>query len=299
MRTRIAVALAAATLTMALAPQWAGATTGVTISGATQSGAFVSVSGTATFDDQPFVAIGTDGIGDTLVPGFGALGGDLTSASISTATNGDVRFRFVVSDMLPAPLDGSPTGVIHAWDFCVDGVTCFEIDGGRNGTGVGVVGPYASLWSCTNASCDVGGQTQIGDLAAAMSAATKSFTVTAPAGTVAASPGSIISPASGPYIDGPVITDVGDGGLFPLFEVGDGIASLEEYTVASKTVSAVVGALGQNPASVAYSSTTGMGSGSFTASAATNGLTGEQAVYVRACFGANNCAYATQAVTLV
>jgi hypothetical protein len=300
MRTKITLALTTALALAVLSPSSAGAATSVSVTEATQNGAILTVTGSATFDDEPFVTLGTDGIGDTFTPGFGAAGGDMTSAAISTTVGGLVRFRWVVSDMAPAPLDGAPTGVIHAWNLCVS-ESCFEIDGGRNGLSAGVVGPYASLWSCASSACDPGAQSFISDgYLAEMSAATKSFTVTMPADTISASPGSTISGASGWSAEGPVFTDVGDGGFFPVFDIGDGVTSLDEYQVPRKSVWIAVGASGQDPVSVAYTGApaTPAANGSFSASTGVSGLTGPQTVYAKACFGSNNCAYGTLDVVL-
>ena len=301
MKPRISIVIAVVAA-FGLLPSVSGAATSVTIANATQSGSSLSISGTSTFDNAPFTAIGTDGTGDTFVPGFGAIGGDMTAAQISTTTNGDLQFRWVVTELLPAPADGSPTGVIYAWDFCVDDETCFEIDGGRNGLSAGVVGPYASLWGCATSACDPGGQTFLNDgFTAVMSAATNSFTVTLPAGTISAAPGSTISGASGWSVEGPVFTDVGDGGFFPVFDVGDGVSTVDEYTVPGKQVSLAIAAPGLDPAAVSYTKTVvPSGGGSFAAILSTSELApGDYSVYARACLGAGNCGYGTRAVTIV
>jgi len=298
---RYATLAALATMLLGVLAPAAGAATNVTIASVTPSGSSLLVSGSSAYDDAPFSTIGTDPTGDTFTPGFGSIGGDMTEALISTKANGDLQFRWVVSEMLPSPADGAPTGVVHAWNFCVNGDTCFEIDGGRNGLSAGVVGPYAALWSCASPACSPGDQSFVGDgYTAAMSAETKSFTVTLPAGTIGVSPGATVGGASGWSAEGPVYTDLSDGGLFPLFDIGDGVASVDDYSVPGKQVSLAIAAPGLDPATVSYSLTTApAANGSFNAALSAEGLAaGDYEVYARACFGEGNCGFTSTPVTL-
>jgi hypothetical protein len=303
MRTRLMLALAAALVPAALLSSTAVAATGVAIANTSQSGSLLIVGGAATFDDQPFAVLGTDATGDTFTPGFQVVGGDMTDASISTKTDGSVQFRWRVTDMPPAPLDGAPTGVIYAWDFCVDTEACFELSAGRQGAinGSTTAAPYGQLWSCGDPGCDPGAQAFISDaVSVTMSAATKSVVATLGAGQIVASPSSVIT-GTGWSVEGPAFTDISDPSLFPFFDLGDGVSSVSAYTVAAKEISMAVGASGQDPATVAYGAPVAPfdGAGSFSVSANVQGQTGPRTVYVRACFGSNNCAYATRDITLV
>ena len=75
---------------------------------------------------------------------------------------------------------------------------------------------------------------------------------------------------------------------------------MEEYAVPTKLVSLTLGAPGQDPAAVSYTTNpTVLPNGNFSSSLSTSGLAaGSYEVYARACYGLDNCAYASQGVTL-
>lgn len=296
---RYSVILGLATA-IALVSGPANAETSVTIASATQTGTQLVVSGTATFEDAQFVTLGTDGIGDTFTPGIGPLGGDMTAAAMATQKNGSILFQWIVSDMPPAPLNGSPTGIVFAWNFCV-GDDCFELDVGRTAVLAQTTDPYVQLWRCADPTCDPGDQTFSTDsLTGEFDAATMTVTVTAPRSTVSASPGELVT-FGGWSAQGPVFTDVMDGSLFPIFDIGDGVPSLDDYSIPVKAVSLELDAPGLDPATVAYtgSPVTPAANGSFSSSLNISELApGEYEVYARACFGQGNCGYGSLPVTI-
>jgi len=279
-------------------PQAAGAAGTVAIGSATRSGDTLTVTGTSTYTDQPFVELGTDGTGDTFLPGQDVMGADLTAAFISTRANNQLQIRWQVAS-LPPNLNGSPTGIAYGASFCVNEAQCWDVDAQRMGLGAGSTNPVAYLWTCGDPTCAPAQQTNSVSLAAPVFDATaRTITATVGLGQIGATPGSKITPSAA-STDGPWFVWVGDATVSVNSGLADGVPEIAEYTVPGKQVSVAVGAPGLDPASVTYGTTvTPSGTGAYSAAVNVAGLSGDQAVYVRACLGEGNCAYATQAVTL-
>ncbi|HEX9824419.1 MAG TPA: hypothetical protein VGB51_08535 [Actinomycetota bacterium] len=280
--------------------QTAGAATSVSISTASRSGDTLTVTGTSTFDDQPFVQMGTDPANDATTPA--PAGQDLTAAAVRMKANGQLEFRWTVS-LLPPAANGVPT-FFYGWTFCSTEETCFELDAGRFYNSPADGGFSGFVWACADAACDIASQgaTSIPVSVAVAGPATGPNTISASvsASALSATPGSTLTPVMlSPY--GPAFTAVYDsyasGNVFP--DVGDGVAFDQGFPVAGKNVSLAVGAPGQDPATVAYTSTATVSpTGAFSGGVNVADLTGDQTIYARACLGTNNCAYQTAPVTL-
>lgn len=274
----------------------ASAATGVTIVSASQSGTAVLVSGAATFDDQPFVQLGTDAAGDAPNAAQAAIGGDLVAASART-TVGSIQLRWTVVQLPPEI--GPPWGAGgYGWNFCTGEEVCFELDVFRNHLLETSVTPVGELWSCADSTCDPGDQSLAGSVNVAFNETAKTVTASLTAGQISAGAGTTITSVQGPDDKGPVFS-FGPAGPYD-YDAGDGIATVADYTVAKKDVSLAVAAPGQDPATVTYSTTvTPAANGSYAGSVDVSGLPpGDYTVYARGCFGSNNCALATAPVTL-
>lgn len=253
--------------------------------------------GNAAFSDRPFLTIGEDGPADATSPAHAALGGDLTGAAISTTPGGQLKFRWSTAG-LPAT-GAAPTGIVYGWVFCVTGGDCFELDaGGANWLEQDTDG-HGLLWKCATAECVPADQTTTtASVTTVFDQGTDTVTATIPVSAIGAA-GRTITEAGGTLPD--VFAGTGDLGLLTYqYNIGDVIAGVEEYTVANKQVSLKLGAPDQDPATVTYSTNTSvLGNGNFSSALSTEGLAaGSYEVYVRACYGLENCAFASQDVTL-
>lgn len=281
--------------------------TSVTIAAATQSDDDLIVSGTATFSDQPFVTLGTDPPGDVSVSRGQSLGADLTGASAAMKRSGHVQLRWGVAE-LPPVVGWMPTGIIHGWTFCVQDSSCWDLfaqpmDGEAPLASEG----YGELWRCVDPGCDE--VSLVRDVPVAFDAGAKTATAVLELSWIHASPGSILEPVIQEGWEGGVWTGYGScmslgGGSYrscSWSNSGDGIPEIEDYRVPVEEVALAVAATGQDPASVAYVVTVAPGpDGAFTAAVGLDGLApGEYAVYARACYGGNNCGYASVPVTIV
>lgn len=296
-------ALSAGTLLVVmllLAPP-AGAATTVTIDATTQAGSLLTVAGRASFGNQPFVALGTDAAGDAPVPGAEFLGKDVISFSASTAVGGDVTLRWHLSQLTPGVNRG--VDVAYGKAFCVTpspDLNCWVV---IFADPTGTLNSFGQGWQCSDETCAITAgnwlhtwETDVYD------PATKTASLTIPAGTLGIAPGSTLTGATSSSFGSSVFvtTPWWFLGLGPTYPVFDATAISADYAVPSKRVSVAIGAPGQAPSAVSYpieasiSETSG-----FDAVLDTTGLApGAYTVYVRACFGANNCGYATRDVTL-
>ena len=285
---------------LALPAASAATSTSVAIGSAAQSGTAVTVSGTASFGDQPFQAVGTDGTGDTFAPGEDTAGGDLTGAAIQTTTGGKVVFQWAVAQLPPAA-NGAPTGILYGWDFCVDGGACFEVDAQRTGPAAGTADPYGNLWACADATCTPADQTLVTDaIPVTFTASPPTVALTVSESQITASPGSVISPTT-VSSNGAAFTAVGDLSTATYeYDFGDGVDPIADYTVAAPQVSLTLDTAGGDPAAAAYVTTVAPAAdGTFSGSVDATGLAaGTYQVDARACFGEGNCAYATAPVTI-
>jgi len=274
--------------------QGAGAAGAVTVGGTSRSGDILNVTGTATFTDQPFVVVGTDETADTLVPGQDQIGQDLTATSISSLANGGLALRWTVTTLPPA----NAPGIVYGWTFCVE-MTCYEVDASLMNPGSGGE-TLGNVWRCADGACYQGDQTLIDStIRPTVDTAAKTITMSLTASLLGLAPGVKIIPVTLSTM-GPAFSGNGDLGLANYFyNTGDGVLAIEDFTLAGKQVSVAVATAGLDPASLTYtSSVSPAGNGAYDASVDVSGKSGEHAVYVRACLGAGNCAYATQAVTL-
>jgi hypothetical protein len=296
MKIRWMTALLAAGVLGTVVP--AGAAAGVTITGSTRTGDALRVTGGATFADQPFVTLAVDP-GQDAPPGVEQLGGDLRSIGLSTTVNGDVKLRFTTSSM-PAPLSGSPA-LAYAWTFCVGGSTCYELRMQRftygTDNGVPTAGDSA-LYRCATPSCASAGLTAVATGWIPIYFDGAGFTATVSSG-VSMAPGTAVTGVN-PDGNGAAISALGQADPATVQRgTGDGIASVAPYTVARQEVSVTVGAPGQDPSAVTYGTAVAPnGAGDWSATVDVAGLSGDHAIYARACLGEGNCTYATAPITL-
>lgn len=268
----------------------------VSITSADRSGDILTVSGASTYTDQSFITVGTDAAGDAPA-GQAQLGADLTGVSMSTLLNGQIRFRWHV-DQLPPVVGGSPTGVAYGWTLCVDDTQCWDVDAQRMRVGALSTNPYGALWRCATSACTPNQQTSTtSSVSVAFDTAANAITATLSPGSIGAQPGSKINAAQ--FAGGPVFVWVGDASVFVNSSLGDTISGFEDFTVAKRQVSLAIGPPGLDPANVTYTTHVDpAANGNYTASLNTAGLSGAHTVYARACFGANNCAYAMKDASL-
>lgn len=280
-----------------LAPASSGAATSVTIS-ASQTGTNLAVTGTATFDHQPFVTLGTDPTGDTFLPGQDQLGVDLTAGSVQTRNNGQLTFRWSVAS-LPPQTNGMPTGHAYGVAFCINGTNCFDVDAQRMGLGAANTTGYGVLWRCADTSCTPNAQSFVRDgLPVTFDGTTGTVTATVNANEVGATPGATLETVNASPL-GSYFIWTGDSTVTVFADFADGLFTDDAYTIPGKEVALAIGDPGLDPETVAYDTTvTPAANGSFSSLLPTGGATGEKAVYARACLGANNCAYASLDVTL-
>ncbi|MFN2542950.1 MAG: hypothetical protein ABR600_00055 [Actinomycetota bacterium] len=279
----------------------ASAATSATIDSLSRTGTLITVSGTASFVDQPSLAVGTDGTGDTFAPGQDALGGDLTGVSISTKTANKVTLSWAVTQ-LPAGTNGAPTGVMYGWDFCVNGANCFEVDAQRAGLVAQNTSGYGILWRCADPACTPANQAVVTE--------TIPVTFGTPANTVTAtfnfsqinvSSGSVITPVL-VATDGAAFTGLGDASAqtYLYNDVDAGVPDIEDYVVAGRTVDFAVAAPGSDPSTLSFGHQVAASpAGAFTGTVDVSGLAaGTYTLFARACFGSNNCGYASQDITV-
>ena len=261
--------------------------TSVSITGAQRQGDLLRVNGAAAFAHQPFVTLGTDPSGDTQVPG--AAGHDLTSASASTTLDGRLRLRFGVAS-LPSVTNRGPR-TSYSWAFCAD-ASCYEIDAWS--TGGSDVEPEVEVRRCATPACTPAGQTPTTiDATADFNGAGRSVTVHVLLDDLGIAPGASITPAS--PAGSPVFTSMGTR-----HGPGDSLSYSAAYEAADRLVSLAVGPPGQDPAVVEYVAPAEIdGAGGYTGVVDLAGLgSGTRTLYARACFGPNNCAYATRQLTI-
>jgi hypothetical protein len=269
----------------------------ITIATATVTSTAVNVTGNATFTDRPFFPIAEDGTADATTPAHAQLGGDLTGAAISTTPGGQLRFRWSTAGL--PPTGAPPTGIVYGWVFCVSDGDCYELDaGGVNALEQDTDG-HGVLWKCATSECVPADQESMTtSVTTVFDQDTDTVTATIPVSAIGAA-GRTLVEAGGTLPD--VFAGTGDLGLFTYqYAIGDTIDGVEEYTVANKQVSLTLGAPDQDPSTVPYAGNVAvLGNGNFSASLSTAGLTaGSYEVYARACYGLDNCAYASQDVTL-
>lgn len=295
---RILVPIAAiAMLGTPIAGQTATGTT-VSIDDIGGSGDTLTISGSSSYVDQPFLGLGTDAAGDVEAP-LALAGMDATGASAATSLNGSVRLRWSLASLPPGA--GAAPGVIYGWNFCVESGDCYELDASRANGNPPSADPFAILWRCADESCDPAGQTaaQTGGIPIVFDADAGAVTATLPS-LVNATAGTTITPVT---LDpnGAAFTMAGTIGPWSgQYGTGDGVAPLATYRVARREVSLGVGEPGLDPASVAYTATVQPDAGgAWSASLDVSGAPEGFAVYARACFGENNCGYASTSPELV
>lgn len=284
-----------------LGAQVAGAATSVAIAGTSRSGDTLTVTGSATFDDQAFVSMGTDPANDATTPA--PAGQDLTSAAIRTRANGDIEFQWNVS-MLPPATNGVPT-VFYGWTFCSDEEMeiCFDLEVSRFYTSPADTAPSGLLFQCAYSNCTINQQipTTVPVSVTMTGAPLGPGTIIArvPGSGIGATAGKVITPVQlSPF--GAAFTCIWEswGNFVAVCDVGDGVDVQNDYTVPAKAVSLAVGPSGLDPATVGYNaSATVADNGSFSGGVNVTGQAGSRTVYARACLGAANCAYATTDVT--
>jgi hypothetical protein len=253
----------------------------------------VTVTGASAFADQPFEELGTDARGDG--DGPGVLGQDLVSAAAATRVDGRLRLRFGV-DALPPETDRAAR-VSYGWAFCLDtedpeSPGCFEIDAWS--TGMTDPEPEVEVWRCASASCDPAAQTLTGiGAAATFDGGSDTVTVEVSLDELGAAPGAALTPVS--PVDAPVLTGIGDR-----HTAGDRLAYEGSFRTGAREVSLAVGPPGRDPAAVEYPAAAQVSAdGGYAGEVDVSALEpGSHTVYVRACFGSVNCAYATEEITL-
>lgn len=292
-RKTIAATLALSVVAMMGTAHAAGS---IEISSVTGSGDTLTVSGTATFTDQPFEEVGSDPAADAPA-GFDQLGGDLRGLAFSATLDGDVKLRIQVATQGPV-LGGAP-GIVHGTAFCVSGGSCYELDIQRFTTASDGNLPTAArvgIYRCATPACEEAGQTHVD---------TNWYSTFYGGGSITTT----LSPALG-ATSGRTLTAAGTG--WAAFSApgsvdpraiartaGDTQAAMAPYVVPTRQVSVAVAEAGLDPSTVGYGApVTPNGAGAWSASADVAGVSGAVAVYAKACFGANNCAYATQPISL-
>jgi hypothetical protein len=304
-------------LSLALQPGIAWAATSIEVSSATRSGDILSVTGTSSFADEPFVELGSDPPLDALPPGPSGL--DLTGAAVRTKTNGDLEFRWTLTG-LPPVLNGLDMTFL-GWTFCALGAQqmCFELDAGRFYHSQKMEQPAWSgqLWRCADATCawpvQTPTSTPVGVAIQNVPGSDAVVSASFPAAAIGAPPGSRIVPVV-LYPGGAVFSavwqwhgricitdaacsDVPGAGVYSDF--GDGLEVTTDYTAPAKKVSLALAPPGEDPPGVTYQTSASMAeSGGFSGQLGVGGLSGSAEIYARACFGNSNCAYATRAVVV-
>lgn len=270
--------------------------TGVAVKNVSRDGSALTVGGVASFADQPFVAHGTDPAGDSTAPGV--LGQDLAGAATAATSDGRLKLRWQATQFPPG-LGGPGPRVMYGRAFCVAGAgdeevpVCWEIDTWSSGTGD--TNPFVEVWSCGDEACTPASQS-LTSIAGTGSFDPTTTTVTTRVrlADLGIAEGGSLTPVD-PGGQGSVWTGVND-----YYADGDATAIDTSYDVPSREVALAIGAPGQDPATVAYSAAATLGAdGAFEGQLDISGLTpGAYAAYVQACFGANNCGYATSPVTI-
>ncbi len=294
MRRTALISAALLAVGLMAAPSSAAGT--VTIGGSNRSGTILTVTGGSTYTDQPYVNVGDDAAGD--IPGQDVLGGDLIKAELASLANGGLGLRWSVAQ-LPPQLNGAP-GLVYGWTLCVNESTCYEVDAARFNTLAASQNTYGNVWSCADPACTPASQTLINEtILPTFDPATKTITMKVTASLLGLSGGANITPTS-LATTGPAFVAHGDlSAATYTYNNGDGVPSIEEFTLAAKQVSVAVGAPGQDPATVTYATTvTPAANGGYSAGVDVSGLTGAQTIYARACLGDGNCGYATLDITL-
>lgn len=296
---RLVVALTLGTLPAILAPSPAVAATAVSIDDIGQSGSILTVSGQASFGNQPFVTLGTD---PADLPGANLLGKDVTGFSMSTSVNGDITLRWQL-DQLPPAL-GRGVDVSYGKAFCVtsSGVpNCWVI------TFIDLAGTLNSFvwgWECPDETCAIssGDHTKTWETDQ-YDAAAETASATIPSAELGLAPGSelqAVNPAT--FDGGPVFVTTPWWFLLDLTGSAptyDATAIDASYVVPEKAVSLAIGAPGQAPEEVAYPVAATLEGNGYTGELDVSTLApGAYTVYARAGFGEGNCGYATADVTI-
>jgi hypothetical protein len=298
MKRFFSVAVGAVTASLLLTTLPAAADTTVAVTGTSRSGNLLTVTGTSTHADQPFVQMGTDPADDAETPA--PAGQDLVAASLRATADGKLAFRWTLS-FLPPGVNGLPV-VFYAWTFCAGEENCYELDAGRFYDGPDQTDFSGLLWACADSSCDIAGQSSTATpVTVAVDTTAKTITAAIPASGIGATPGTSITPvhlSSNGAAFSALYDSWASGNVFP--DDGDGVAIADEYVVPGKGVSLAVGAPGLDPTTATYTTAAAVASGGgFTGSLDVSALApGAYTVYARACLGSNNCAYATRDVTL-
>jgi len=278
----------------------AGASGTVSVTSTTRTGDTLRASGGSTFAAQPYLTVGTDASGDA-PDGWQQTGGDLVKAEISGTLEDTLRFRVTVDQML-ALVAGFPA-YQFGWNFCVSGGSCYELNLTRvkadMANNTAAAPPHWYLFRCGNEQCTPANQIRVADGQAQVFQSDRTYIATVPMLSMGARPGDVITPkavdAKGPVFSAfgaPYPTQMQRGS-------GDGIETVAPYRIPKREVSVTVDAPGQAPDSVGYTTTvTPAATGAWSATFDVFGRSGDHAVYAKACFGENNCAYAQAPVTL-
>lgn len=281
-------------------PAGAGSTS-VTISAATQSGSTLIVSGAADLSDQPFMTLGTDPADDIGLEQGREFGADLTGALAATKRSGHVTLRWVPK---PSVIGDALPGILYKWSFCVDGAWCWRVFAQRGDMGAPSLDGHGVLRRCETQGCQEATVVRWG-IPVSFDEDAKTLTATLELPWIDAEPGSTLVPLDHQAWPGAV--DTGYGSCNDPIDrsciwnnMGDGILEIDPYQVPIEEVALAVAVPGQDPAGVAYGVTVNPApDGEFTGSLNVGGLEpGTYEVYARACFGTNNCAYATAPIEL-
>lgn len=298
--SRSLAVLTVAALLALLAPSPATAATSISIGSTTVDGSVLVVAGQATFGNQPFVPLGTDPAGDQLPPGPDVLGKDVRGFSMSASVSGAITLRWELGGFAPGL--GRGVDVSYGKAFCVEpSGQCFVI------TFVDVAGALNSFvwgWTCADETCSIGAGDHTHTWETdAYDAAANTASATIPLTDLGITPGSELRAATSGTFGGSVW--VTSPWWFNLDLLGnpptyDTAGMTESYIVPRKAVSLAIAPAGQAPEDVAYGTEATVSfTDGFTGELDVSDLApGEHTVYARACFGANNCGYATSTVTL-
>lgn len=279
-------------------PTPASAATSVGIDPPVLSGGSLSVSGKALFAHQPMLSLGSDPAGDQLPPGPDVAGKDLIDLSMATGLDEMLTIRWKLAGLSPAT--GRGADVSYGTAFCVEpGETCYAI----TFVDTGALNSFVWGWTCPDESCAIssGHHTHSWETDAYdTTAGTASARI--PLADLGISPGSRLRAV--PAATFGATTWVASPWWFlqdvivapPTFDR----ATTGDYLVPGRSVTLAVGKPGHDPVTLDYPVQAPVDGGDrFAATLDVSGLApGEHAVYVRACYGGNNCGYASRVFTL-
>jgi len=287
-------------LVLTLLPAPAGATT-VSIVNVTRSGSTVSVAGLASFSDEPFRLLGSDASGDSLPPGGELVGRDLVGFSMSTGVGDQLTLRWHLN-----PLMATDRGqdVSYASAFCVGsgGGNCWVITF-IDPAGTPVTNSFVWSWRCASESCAIGAGDHIHSWETdRYDPQTKTALATVPFDALGITSGAQLRAVKPQHFGGEVYVTtpwwfLATAQTYPTW---DGSSMAWTHRIATKDVSVAIGEPGQAPEQVAYPAPVRADEfNRYTVDLdVSDRAPGDYAIYVRACFGANNCGYATRAITL-